>query len=138
MKLYIPSIGDEIQLTQAWEFPLYSEHRNIGLFYRLRPGSNLSWGSKASIMVKLEKGTILRVDRIYIRKGKSDWDSVSFYIVQAPNDSKRQPVNKRTSRPWGSSETITEENTKLVEKLKGARFWAKLEDVNTINFSKIE
>jgi len=59
---------------------------------------------KESMPVTLGVGIILKVDRIYIRKGKgmSDFSSLTFYIKNGP--------------------------------YKGARFWAKLNDVNQIKF----
>ncbi|MDD3988210.1 MAG: hypothetical protein PHC93_04580 [Candidatus Omnitrophica bacterium] len=59
---------------------------------------------KECMEVPLIAGTILKVDRIYIRKGKgmSDFSSLTFYIKNGP--------------------------------YKGARFWAKLNDVNQIKF----
>ena len=52
--------------------------------------------------VVLLEDTILKIDRIFIRKGSLDFSSVSFWIKSGP--------------------------------YKGARFWAKLEDVNRIKF----
>ena len=51
--------------------------------------------------IKFDAGTILRIDRIYIRKGNSEYSSISFWIKNGLN--------------------------------KGARFWAKLDEVNTIH-----
>ena len=68
---------------------------------------------KDSITVTLPKGTILKVDRIYIRKGKSDYSSITFYCKNLPNTTSKK-------------------------KSKSFRFWAKLEDVNNnIVFEKV-
>ena len=133
MKLYIPSLGDDLKLTENWTFWLYAEHRNskLGVILGLRDESRSNWNDSAwskthhaveiiettfphSNYVKqdfrygvwLPKDTILRVDRIYIRKGSSDFDSVSFRIVECPSN----------------------------KKLCKQRFWVKLEDANQIVF----
>lgn len=58
--------------------------------------------------ISLPKGTELKIDRIYIRKGKDDYSSVTFYIEDCPD--------------------------KTFVPKKKIRFWAKLSDVNTIMF----
>lgn len=56
----------------------------------------------------LPKGTQLKIDRIYIRKGNEDYSSITFYIEDCPD---------KTFRPK-----------------KKIRFWSKLDDVNNIIF----
>jgi hypothetical protein len=58
--------------------------------------------------VILPESTILSIDRIYIRKGASDYSSISFYLKSHPT---------------------------MITKKK-PRFWAKLEDCNNIMFEK--
>jgi hypothetical protein len=53
----------------------------------------------------LPKGTILTLDRIYVRKGKAGFDSISFIIHKCP-----------------------------IKGIKG-RFWVKLEDANTLVYN---
>ena len=60
------------------------------------------------LIVTLPKGTVLQVDRIYIRKGLDGFDSVSFRIAKG-----------NTIHPQG----------------KALRFWAKLHDVNRIEIA---
>lgn len=55
----------------------------------------------------LKKGTILTIDRIYIRKGAKDYDSISFRINKS-----NEPRFKK----------------------KGIRFWVKLDEANNINY----
>lgn len=131
----IPSIADQIRLTRAWEFPLHFEYRNEGLMSRIRPGLTISWHDKGSIIATLEKGTILKVARIYIRQGKSEWDSVTFTVVEAPKDGKRAKKSKRKDR-WNRESG--DSGPQPEEKYKGARFWAKLDDVNNIYFEPVE
>lgn len=137
MRCCIPSIGDKMKLTKSWTFPLYLEYRNIDLINRFRPGTNSVYtnGSRSqSIMVTFEKGTVLRVDRIYIRKGKSEWDSITFVVAEAPKDDKRPKTIKSDVVVNG----IPDHDESKVVKLKGGRFWAKLNDVNEINFEMVE
>jgi hypothetical protein len=81
------------------------------------------WTEKAdktmvtSIPVTLQAGQILKIDRIYIRKGSSDYSSLTFYAKSLA------PVTYASNR-WSNA-------TK-----KAIRFWAKLLDCNNIKFEK--
>lgn len=140
-RMYIPSIGDQIRLTKNWSFPLYFEHRNIGLLGRIKPGVSYRYArtDTGSITATLEAGTVLRVARIYIRQGKSDWDSVTFTVSLAPNDGNREKYKKTGVHVYYShqQETPSPMATEPM-KFKGARFWAKLEDVNEIEFEPVD
>lgn len=72
MKVTILDFGDQIILEKDWELLLIPEHKN-GEF-----ASSL----EVSISVTLPKGTILKVDRVYIRKSNEDYSYVSFYCKQ--------------------------------------------------------
>ena len=124
MKLCIPTIGTELVLTKDWHFRLFYEDRNYKLVEKLgllkeafetardscgNPMPHLTqshygamyWDSDVCVLAMLGKGTRVKVDRIYIRKGTKDkkkYDSVTFWVKSGP--------------------------------YKGARFWAKLMDVN--------
>ena len=105
MKLYIPEIGDQFVLSSDWKFTLHNERRNETLMKKLN--WEFKWyperdGSDKTRELVISKGTTLKVDRIYIRKGNSDYSSLTFFIG---------------SGDW-----------------KGCRFWAKLSDVNNIEF----
>lgn len=76
MKILIPTVGDEIQLIKDWDFILYFERRNSSLTKQLCPdvkGYDI-FNSKKSQQVSLKSGTKLIIDRIYIKKGLSDFD----------------------------------------------------------------
>ncbi|MCK9446889.1 hypothetical protein M0Q50_08580 [bacterium] len=88
---------------QKW----FSEARSIG---------------KDIIQVKLPIGSILSVDRIYIRKGAKDFSSISFYVKNLGT------IQSKVG--WG-------ENSKIKNK-KALRFWAKLQDCNNIEFEFIK
>lgn len=65
----------------------------------------------------LPKGTVLTIDRIYIRKGGKDFDSLSFLLHYNP---KLKFVG--TNQPF----------------VKNIRFWAKLSDCNNIHFDSLQ
>lgn len=162
-RLFIPEIGTHLTLSQDWTFTLFKEDRNVNLWNALGfdkdPGSIVHemkkhdlWAEFNSLCYRrsnapsetkkliqpqvqaaynvavefnsklfgvpatLPKDTILNVDRIYIRKGASDFSSISFFIESCPD----LTLNPLT-------------NSKGVKKGK-KRFWAKLEDVNCIEF----
>lgn len=112
MRLFIPTLGTVLTLSQDWAFVLHEERRNEKFANQKGLALNYTaWGrwttagerQRKALRVTLPKGTFLKVDRIYIR-GKADdareFDSVSFYCNPGA----------RTG-------------------LRG-RFWAKLDDVN--------
>lgn len=116
MKMLIPSIGDKIVLTSDWEFACFEEYRNIKFIKKFKPSAVIRdnyWrrDSMQSFSITLPVGTVLRVDRIYIRSGKKEWDSITFSVCKHPH--------------------FTEMKRKIVA---DGRFWAKLEDVNEIEF----
>lgn len=143
MKLFIPEIGTVLKLEADWEFSLFVETRNEALVtasdfprdttYRwsLAPTSkeapkNVGWEKQASWSAEWRKnfilpaGSILTVDRIYIRKGVKDFSSLSFNL-------NRKSVNADHSK-----------FAKNLATQKGrCRFWAKLADVNNIEFSAL-
>lgn len=116
MMLFIPEIGTELTLAEDWTFPLHFERRNepLGKLLNLQPPNSNDrysrgwWQPDQSTPVTLPAGTILKVDRIYIRKSSwgedaSAFSSLSFFALM--------PGFK-----------------------KKGRFWAKLADVNRIQF----
>jgi hypothetical protein len=70
------------------------------------------------IPVTLPAGTILKVDRVYIRKNNSDYSSVTFI---SPNLGEVN-INLRGGK---------------TKKLTKIRFWARLSDINTIECEKL-
>lgn len=112
MKLYVPSIGDAITLTKDWKFNLTNEYRNRTLFELMfgpiKPDPNGNYYYRSSFEIKevnLPKGTVLTVDRIYIKKGMKGYDSITFVVKKAPFYKKGK-----------------------------LRFWVKLKDANEIEF----
>ena len=160
MKMYIPEIGDKIKLTSDWTFRLFDEGRNTALFKLLdikQPGYQFlqrvvdgkeffselvdnqhRWAAPDGEVilhpldlysirqkqyrgtpqdfifvadrgtpVTLKAGQALSIDRVYIRRGASDFSSITFNYLGAPKGSGR------------------------------VRFWAKLADVNMIEFEEV-
>lgn len=136
MNLWIPNIRDQFKLLEDWEFPLFLERRNDGLTTRIKPqiGTSTYHQSTQSIGCCLLIGTVLQVDRVYIRQGTSNaWNSITFYIKYAPDDKEKPKYIKQQQRRWTSSSQQENPVTNPTpQKLKGARFWAKLMHVNEI------
>lgn len=107
-KLLIPSLSTQLELVEDWTFILHLERRNTDLWNQVKPSGQPidKWdvwrSSGQSTPLTLPKGTFLSVDRIFIRRGSVDFNSVSFRIL------KGSPKFSKT------------------------RFWAKLNDVNTM------
>jgi hypothetical protein len=121
MKLFIPSIGTQFLLTEDWEFSLVKDERNKDIFKLL----NIPWFNIRKIKYQALKGqvfgkvtipkwSILQVDRIYIRQ-QNEEDSLSFHL-------KKTLVNEN------------ENKNKNIPVLQDCRFFAKLEEVNKINY----
>ncbi len=96
MNIFIPKIGTQLLLNEPWTFKLYDEYRNYDYWTAVHGtpperknecrGTN-DWYRKYAeesdpIFTTLPKGTILSVDRIYIRKGNKEYDSVSFRVLK--------------------------------------------------------
>jgi hypothetical protein len=112
MRLYIPALGDAMILAKDWTFQLFPEGRNESLYLYLGIAFPIRvWGQTAEpVTVTLPIGTTLSVDRIYIRRGAKDFDSVTFNLIGAKTQQLR----------YGSKVRV--------------RFWAKLPDANNIEF----
>lgn len=107
MKLYIPALGDHLKLTAPWTFSLYAEYRNESLFSHLGLPFARGYGRNLpKTHVTLSTGTELGIDRIYIRRGNKEFDSITFNLLGVKGKGR-------------------------------VRFWAKLSDVNTIEFESL-
>lgn len=119
-KMYVPEIGDLITLAADWSFSLYSESRNVDLGLALgfvssgkRWNCNLNetgfrmYSVKDAGTVTIPIGTVLKVERVYIRRSASEFSSLTFRIVETLDPRANADVTKK-------------------------RFWAKLADVNAM------
>ena len=131
--MMIPTIGTRLTLLSPWTFRLYSESRNKILGKKVKADWALddpAWyksfeetkhcNSNAEIhtvprnpsgrwtlrhhLVTLPVGTELVVDRIYIRRGKEEYDSITFRLLTWPGT-----------------------------KIKKGRFWVRLADANVLH-----
>lgn len=146
MKLFIPTIGTQMELAKEWSFTIHYEYRNdkaleyFGLmdeyekfniekrehnesvreiFKVNNPEIQITYYTKIDGLrtdafkkiVTIPKGSILIVDRVYIRNNRKEYDSLTFRLASTP-----------TQIPKGKN-----------KKLKSlCRFWAKLDDVNNM------
>ncbi len=105
-RIVIPALGSALVLTKKWTFPLYAERRNEKVWRHFFPNDKLTypWGYKIgrkelpSEIVSFPKGTVLKVDRLYIRKGVKSYDSVSFFATL--------PDGKKPGRFWAKLEDV--------------------------------
>lgn len=111
MKLFVPDIGTLITLEQDWQITLYAEYRNRTLFTTL----NLPY---KTTVVELPKGLVIKVDRIYIRKGLSQYSSLTFTCAKPKT--KAEKANKPHNIILG-----------------GSKFWVKLHECNGLNISTV-
>ena len=109
MKLYIPDLGERIRLIKPWTFNLYCERRNEKLLTEIGKPYGYHYPEKepGPWPYTVPDGTLLDVDRIYIRKGGDDFSSVSFVILAASGRG-RVPETARNSRSQGRQEVRSE------------------------------
>jgi len=118
IRLFIPTIGTALVLAKDWSFVLHEEYRNFQFSEFFQLGFNRVWETHAHFgEISLPAGTVLKIDRIYIRKGGADmkeFDSVTFFC----------------------NPHLTAAQAKK-QKLPKGRFWAKLQDVNQMMIKEI-
>ncbi len=142
-RLYIPSLGDKLTLKEDWTFQLIEEHRNTTLIEFLgrhgglgaaeespRPGVAAWRGPIVSYEARLGKGSVLVVDRIFIRKGAEDFDSITFLLEGAKTVAS---TKTRTAVAVGEGTRESFEYEQNIPARK-VRFWVKLADANTLDF----
>lgn len=157
MKLFIPEIGTKLVLLSDWTFMLHDESRNDSLMEftkdpRFNAKRSFHWEA-APIPVTIPKNSSLRVDRIYIRKGASDYSSITFFWLDQfiPARVDHIPEEKyfqidynddaswlfsRSSNKQKRIERIVPAHDKKIPR-KPIRFWAKLDDVNQMEISRL-
>lgn len=94
LTLHIPRIGELITLAEPWTFTLWEERRNLTLIKMVDPSyDGHGWyrnNQHKTWTVTLPAGWELKVARIYIRNGQSDFDSITFTC----------PYNGKNVRFW--------------------------------------
>ena len=117
MIFFTPDIGTLLKLEQDWTFTLFSEYRNRDLFNKLKQLGKISSTDKNQV-VDLPKGLVVKVDRVYIRKGLSQYSSITFTIPKPKNKAEKEEM------PLNLDYT-------------GSKFWVKLHECNGIEFSPL-
>lgn len=161
MKLYIPRLGDEIVLTKDWTFDLYCEDRNDTMITKF----NVDFGQVAgqswyhlhdkSVKCTVPAGSILKIDRIFIRKGAQEYDSITFFWKGGSIPAWVETINYERSEevPVGTPNSVVTHGygqynpTRAYIRVpavrydkhpkRPVRFWAKMDDANTIEFEKL-
>lgn len=126
MKLYIPENGDSIKLTADWTFDLYNEDRNSSLMEKIGDvRRTISYWSPeyGAIPCTIPAGAVLKIDRVYIRKGSKEYSSITFLW-------KGESLPAKLEQYWEGGESYKVPRQPI-------RFWAKLKDVNNIEFEKV-
>ena len=124
MQFFIPELGKQFRLTREWSVPVQREHRNETVLEAMLDEQTMAQyghhgyyyyhGDPVFHIIAFPAGTVLQVDRIYIRQGVKDFNSVTFRVVSSP-DVRLMPPRK---------------GGKAVSGGKGKRFWVKLQHVN--------
>lgn len=124
--LFIPEIGTELLLTSDWDFPLYMEFRNIKNCYRLFgiKTEDMPYDSSKSFNVSIKAGSILKVDRIYIKKGLSSFSSITFNVTY--------PDKKTKGRFWAKLKDVN----KIVCEIFKPELDKKFVATNKVKFNK--
>lgn len=83
--MLVAPLGTQLRLTQDWTFTLKHEGRNSALHKALNTPER-EWDmatrryTTPDPIITLPAGTVLKLDRIYVRKGVGDYDSLTFYL----------------------------------------------------------
>lgn len=115
MMIFIPPLGTKLRLTADWSFPLHMEWRNTDAWRMMvepdLQGYHYTTPDRKPEVVTLPEGMVLNVERIYIRMGAGEFDSVTFRVVDGPL--KHLVPKKAKGTATGK-----------------CRFWVKLGDIN--------
>lgn len=81
-KVFIPQVGDKIELSSNWNCKIFNEKRNKSVFAAL--GVDVSNQENTNIDITFLKGTIFKVTRLYVRAPASSFDSITLSVVSSP------------------------------------------------------
>ena len=154
MKLYVPEIGDHLQLTADWTFDLYNEHRNTSL-WSLYDCDNDPLVQKQ----KAEKDRIQSEIRTLEAKMYPRGMYWNHRDVDPADFQKRKELYNQTHKLFVTQVTIPKDSVLAIDRIfirkgmddwssltfylkhhpdrqfkKKPRFWAKLHDCNKIEF----
>lgn len=131
MNLFIPDIGTLLKLEEDWTFTLYNEYRNrtMGESYNRylieigdkngKPPFTFNFFTSGNKIIDLPRGLVVKVDRIYIRKGLSQFSSITFTVPKPKTKKEKQEMPFNTQ-------------------FGGSKFWVKLHECNGVQFSTIQ
>ncbi|WP_434715626.1 hypothetical protein [Paraburkholderia sp. A3RO-2L] len=119
LQLFVPPLGTKLRLVEPWDFSLFNERRNATLMALLGDTRKLEYHDVEGIPATLPAGTVLIIDRYYIRHGLDEFDSVSFRMQGVSAEAKTYSFSAKATR-------------------RQVRFWAKLPDVNNMCVDVIE
>lgn len=137
MKLYIPEIGSEIRLISDWTFNLYNEDRNSTLMEVTNDPRKTTWSGDhqfGAIPCTIPAGAVLKIDRIYIRKGLGEYSSLTFLWKGMRTNPKN--VLRGMRQIMGPASWV-DSHYEVKKPARPVRFWAKLDDVNNIEFDPV-
>lgn len=131
MKFYIPDVGSRLKITQDFLPELIWEHRNIEVilavpshgkrYDELYAADRYEDICDRSYPVLFRADTILSVQRVYIRKGASDYSSLTFHILESPD---KHFSLKKHGGTWDSTGKRT--------------FFLSLDEVHKMEFEPID
>lgn len=81
-KVFIPQVGDKIELSSNWNCKIFNERRNSSVFEAL--GVDVSNMPNSNIDITFPKGTVFKVTRLYVRAPASSYDSLTLSVVSSP------------------------------------------------------
>ena len=81
-KVFIPQVGDKIELSSNWNCKIFNERRNSSVFEAL--GVDVSNMPNSNIDITFPKGTVFKVPRLYVRAPASSYDSLTLSVVSSP------------------------------------------------------
>lgn len=108
-KLFVPPLKTQLTLSKDWVINLHKEYRNWSLAKALGADDKWLWHDTRQdgpMRVVVPQGTVLSIERYYIKQNLKTFDSITFRVLSSPS--------------------------KLFLK---KRFWVKLADANEIEFS---
>ena len=83
MKIWIPTIGDHVRLTENWSFLIKADWRNMSMLNLIQSTPVVVGGGSRSMT--LPAGTVLKIERVYIRSSFREFDSVTFRVRASPD-----------------------------------------------------
>jgi hypothetical protein len=107
-RLFIPQVGNQLKLIANWDCKIFNDRLNKKVFSGLNIDVTGEDSRNSTVDITFPKGTVLKVDRLYVRAPASSYDSITFSIASCP-----------------------------IKSLVKARFWVKLMDANKIEFEEI-